>query len=149
MANFRESGQYSATVNLNVPISPGELLDKLTILEIKAERIQESGKKKNVLHELESLRQIWAAARAAGPDVGALVQELKAVNESLWDIEDAIRLKEARAVFDAEFIELARSVYRTNAQRSALKRQLNSALGSDLIEEKSYAGEDGSGEGRA
>ena len=148
MSNFRESGQYTATVNLNVPISPGELLDKLTILEIKAERIHQARKQKNVLHELESLRRVWAAAHA-GPDVGPLVQQLKAVNESLWDIEDAIRLKEAAQEFDAQFVELARSVYRTNDRRAALKRALNEALGSDLIEEKSYGGEAGSGEGRA
>jgi hypothetical protein len=145
LSNFRESGQYTATVNLNVPISPGELLDKLTILEIKAERIHEPRKRKNVLHELESLRRVWAAAHAAGPEVGPLVQQLKAVNESLWDIEDAIRLKEAAQDFGAEFVELARSVYRTNDRRAALKRALNEALGSDLIEEKSYPGEEGSG----
>jgi hypothetical protein len=149
LSNLLESGQYTVTVNLNVPISPGELLDKLTILEIKAERIHDAGKRKNVLHELAALRRVWTTARAAGPDVAALVQELKTVNESLWDIEDAIRLKEAQRVFDAGFVELARSVYRTNDRRAAIKRALNEALGSELIEEKSYAGEEDSGEGRA
>lgn len=138
-----ESGQYTAIVNLTVRISPGELLDKLTILEIKAERVQDASKKKNVLHELESLRQVWAAARTDQPEVPRLIGDLRQVNETLWEIEDGIRLKEARGEFDQEFIELARSVYRTNARRTAIKRALNVALGSDLIEEKSYAGEEG------
>lgn len=137
------SGQYTATVNLTVQISPGEFLDKLTILEIKAERVQDAAKKKNVLHELESLRRAWAAAGAPEPHIQALVGELRAVNEALWEIEDGIRLKEARREFDQEFIGLARSVYQTNARRTALKRALNVSLGSDLIEEKSYAGEEG------
>ena len=133
-----ESGQYTAIVNLTVRISPGELLDKLTILEIKAERLRDSGKRKNVLHELDSLRRDWAAGGRSGPEVEPLVTELRAVNEALWEIEDRIRLKEAHQEFDAEFIDLARSVYRTNDRRAAIKRALNEALGSDLIEEKSY-----------
>jgi len=130
-------------VNLTVRISPGELLDKLTILEIKAERVQDTGKRKNVLHELESLRRVWSAARNTQPEVHELIGDLRKVNEELWEIEDGIRLKEARGEFDQEFIEFARSVYRTNGRRTAIKRALNIALGSDLIEEKSYAGEEG------
>jgi uncharacterized protein DUF6165 len=132
------SGQYTATVNLTVQISPGEFLDKLTILEIKAERIEDAAKKKNVMHELETLRRAWAAARVPQADVHPLVAELRAVNEALWEIEDRIRLKESRREFDQEFVELARSVYRTNDRRAEIKRALNMALGSDLIEEKSY-----------
>lgn len=146
MSNFSESGQYTAIVNLTVPISPGEFLDKLTILEIKAERITDAAKQKNVVRELESLRAAWAAARPSQVAIEALLGELRAVNQSLWDIEDRIRVKEGRGEFDQEFIGLARSVYRTNDRRAEIKRALSVALGSDLIEEKSYAkGGDSSG----
>lgn len=123
---------------LNVQTSPGEFLDKLTILEIKAERMSDAAKLGNVRRELELLRATWAASPLAQRDVGALTAELKRVNERLWEIEDAIRAKEAGRVFDAEFVELARSVYRTNDRRAAIKREINVALGSDLLEEKSY-----------
>jgi hypothetical protein len=136
-------------LHLTVRISPGELLDKLTILEIKAERVHGDGKRKNVLHELESLRRDWNAAGSSRPEVEPLMAALRAVNESLWEIEDRIRQKEAKQEFDDEFIALARSVYQTNDRRAALKRAVNEALGSDLIEEKSYGGEAGPGEGPA
>jgi hypothetical protein len=125
-------------VHLTVKISPGEFLDKLTILEIKAERIQDQAKRKNVCRELESLRADWTAAPRAAVD--DLMRELRAVNEALWEIEDRIRVKESSRAFDAEFIELARSVYQTNDRRTAIKRALNVVLESDLIEEKSYTG---------
>jgi hypothetical protein len=125
-------------MHLSVQTSPGEFLDKLTILEIKAERMADAAKLANVRRELELLRATWAASPLAGRDVAALVADLKGVNESLWEIEDRIRAKEAARAFDAEFVELARSVYRTNDRRAAIKRELNVALGSDLIEEKSY-----------
>ena len=123
---------------LPLQTSPGEFLDKLTILEIKAERMTDAAKLANVRRELELLRATWAAAPLAGRDISALVAELRGVNEMLWEIEDRIRLKESQSAFDAEFIELARSVYITNDRRASLKRALNVALGSDLIEEKSY-----------
>lgn len=123
---------------LSVQTSPGEFLDKLTILEIKSERMTDAAKLANVNRELELLRGTWAASPLAGRDVAALVADLKRVNEALWEIEDRIRLKESAAAFDAEFVELARSVYRTNDRRAAIKRELNVALGSDLLEEKSY-----------
>lgn len=123
---------------LNVQTSPGEFLDKLTILEIKSERMSDAGKLANVRRELELLRATWAASPLAARDVSALVADLKRVNEALWEIEDRIRLKEAARTFDTEFVELARSVYRTNDRRAAVKRELNVALGSDLLEEKSY-----------
>jgi hypothetical protein len=123
---------------LNVQTSPGEFLDKLTILEIKAERISDPAKLANVRRELELMRATWDASPLASRDVTALTAELLAANEALWDIEDRIRAKEAAKVFDAEFVELARSVYRTNDARAAIKRRLNVALGSELIEEKSY-----------
>jgi DNA-binding GntR family transcriptional regulator len=123
---------------LNVQTSPGEFLDKLTILEIKAERISDPAKLTNVRRELDQLHATWAASPLAGQDVARLVAELKAVNVALWEIEDRIRGQEAEQRFDGEFIQLARSVYFTNARRTELKRELNLALDSDLIEEKSY-----------
>src|SRR5512143_412130 len=125
---------------LNVQTSPGEFLDKLTILEIKAERISDPAKLANVRRELELLRATWAASPLAGRDVSQLVARLRAVNESLWETEDRIRAHEAEGRFDAEFVALARSVYRDNDRRAAIKRELNLALGSDILEEKSYPG---------
>jgi len=126
-------------MHLTVPISPGEFLDKLTILEIKIERIVDPGKRENVRVERDLLAATWAASPLAAADVSALVAELKGVNEALWEIEDNIRIKESTATFDAEFVELARSVYHTNDRRAEIKRAINLALASDLIEEKSYA----------
>lgn len=126
-------------MHLSAPISPGEFLDKLTILEIKIERIADPEKLANVRREHDLLRADWSASPLSRTDVSALVGELRDVNLALWDIEDAIRVKESRAEFDAEFIALARSVYHTNDRRAAIKRAINLALSSDLIEEKSYA----------
>jgi len=123
---------------LHVQTSPGEFLDKLTILEIKAERITDPAKLVNVGRELALLRETWAASPLSVRDVGELVAALRRVNEALWDVEDRLREKEAAQAFDAEFVELARSVYRSNDRRAALKRELNLRLGSELIEEKSY-----------
>uniref|UniRef100_A0A832I8K0 Uncharacterized protein n=1 Tax=Eiseniibacteriota bacterium TaxID=2212470 RepID=A0A832I8K0_UNCEI len=125
-------------MHLTVQISPGEFLDKLTILEIKSERIADPAKLANVRRELELLRATWAASPLAARDVAGPLADLKRVNEALWDIEDHIRRKEAERRFDQDFIELARSVYRTNDRRAAIKRELNVLLGSDLVEEKSY-----------
>ena len=126
-------------MHLTSPTSPGDFLDRMTILELKSERIRDAAKLENVRRELELLRSTWAASPLAARDVSALVAQLKQVNAALWDIEDHIRDKEAARSFDAEFIELARSVYRTNDRRAALKRELNVTLGSPLIEEKSYS----------
>lgn len=123
---------------LNVPVAPGEFLDKLTILEIKSERMSDPGKLANVRRELDLLRGTWAASPLAARDVSGLVADLKRVNETLWEIEDRIRELERAQRFDAEFISLARSVYRTNDRRATIKREINVALGSDLLEEKSY-----------
>jgi len=119
------------------PVSWGELIDKITILEIKAERLTDAAKRANVVTELTLLAQIAAPARQS-EEVTALTAALKAVNEALWEIEDHIRDKEAAQQFDARFIELARAVYVTNDRRAALKRDLNRVLGSGLVEEKSY-----------
>ncbi len=120
-----------------VPISPGELLDKITILRIKAERMQDPTKLANVRLELTLLERTWRDACGTA-DVSAEERALQAVNERLWDIEDRIRAKEATRAFDADFIELARSVYIENDERAAVKKRINLALGSRLLEEKSY-----------
>ena len=119
-------------------VSAGELLDKLTILEIKASRISDVGKLKSINHELDVLSQTWQSAQPSNIDISSEIAELKKVNQSLWDIEDDIRTKESSKQFDNEFIELARSVYITNDQRAAIKHKLNMKLGSDIVEEKSY-----------
>jgi hypothetical protein len=124
---------------LLAPVSPGELIDKITILMIKSRRIGDPDKLANVRVELEALRVCWQASRYAGRDIAQDEAELLAVNERLWDIEDRIRDKERQRLFDAEFIELARAVYIENDQRAAAKKRINVALGSTLVEEKSYA----------
>lgn len=121
-----------------VPLSPGELLDKITILRIKAARILDAGKLANVRLELELLERTWHGSRFAAADIGRDERALQQVNERLWDIEDRIREKEARQTFDREFIELARAVYHANDERAAIKKRINQALGSRLVEEKSY-----------
>jgi hypothetical protein len=123
---------------IRVPIAPGELLDKITILEIKSVRIADPQKLKNVQRELEVLDR---ARRELLPDLAeltGLAADLKAANEALWEIEDAIRDCERENDFGPRFIELARSVYKTNDRRAALKREINDLLGSPIIEEKSY-----------
>ena len=121
------------------PVSPGELIDKLTILRIKVRRISDAAKLANVRLELERLTQCWRQSAWHATDISADEAALLAVNERLWDIEDRIRDKERDKAFDAAFIELARSVYIQNDERAAIKKRLNVALGSAIIEEKSYA----------
>lgn len=121
-----------------VPVSFGELLDKIAILQIKSERMTDPAKLVNVRNELEALERTWLAHPAAAEDIGELRARLKAVNERLWDIEDAIRLKEKAQAFDAEFVKLARSVYFENDERARIKKAINLALGSNYVEEKSY-----------
>ncbi|MDR2013760.1 MAG: DUF6165 family protein [Rhodanobacter sp.] len=123
---------------LSVPVSCGELIDKITILEIKSERIGDPAKRANVRTELDLLNATWTSAAASHTDISGEWARLRAVNEALWDIEDRIRLKEKARAFDAEFIELARSVYFRNDERAAIKREINEKLGSALVEEKSY-----------
>ena len=121
-----------------VPVSWGELLDKMTILHIKQARITAPAALDHIATEYRLLSALGAPALQIGP-VGALVERLRQVNEALWDIEDAIREKEAAAQFDPDFIGLARSVYRMNDRRAAIKREINRLLDSELVEEKSYA----------
>jgi len=124
--------------NFEVPVSPGEVLDKITILEIKSERITDPDKLANVRTELALLRKTWAERIEEDDTVRDLHDQLKEINETLWDIEDDIRDKERAKEFDERFIELARSVYVTNDRRSEVKKKLNLHLGSQIIEEKSY-----------
>jgi len=121
-----------------VPVSFGELLDKIAILQIKSERIGDEAKLANVRNELSALEKTWMAHPAAVKDIARLRRELKEVNERLWVIEDDIRLKEKAQAFDDEFIQLARSVYFENDSRARIKRDINLALGSAYVEEKSY-----------
>ena len=125
-------------IELHVPVSPGELLDKITILRIKAQRMRDAAKLANVRLELELLERTWATLGTATQSVAADEAALQAVNEQLWDIEDRIRDKEAARSFDPDFIELARAVYHRNDERAAIKKRINIALGSRIVEEKSY-----------
>jgi hypothetical protein len=128
---------------IDAPISIGELIDKITILEIKGERIADRGKVANVAKELALLRGIRSGAGLDGAEIDGFTRELKAVNEALWDIEDEIREHEARGDFGARFVALARGVYHNNDERSRIKQRINAAFGSDIVEEKSYKGAPG------
>jgi orotate phosphoribosyltransferase-like protein len=127
------------STEIKVPISPGELIDKITILEIKAANISDVAKLANVKVELQLLQDTWRTSDYANVDIDAEWSRLREINKKLWDIEDAIRDKERQRKFDQEFIELARSVYITNDERAAVKKQINTKLGSKIVEEKSYA----------
>jgi len=121
-----------------VPVSPGELMDKITILRIKSARIRDPAKLANVRRELEALEATWRGHPFSGQDIHAEEQALQQVNERLWEIEDDIRDKERARSFDAGFIRLARAVYVENDERAAIKKRINLKLGSSLVEEKSY-----------
>jgi hypothetical protein len=121
-----------------VPISPGELLDKITILRLKEARILDAEKLANIKLELGMLEQSWRDCGGAAAALALEERALQNVNERLWDIEDRIRDKEAKQSFDRDFIELARAVYLANDERAAIKKRINTTLGSRLIEEKSY-----------
>ena len=124
--------------NIKVPVSPGEVLDKITILEIKSERMSDPEKVANVRAELALLQETWDGNIRDSDVIQGLHAKLKEINEALWEIEDDIRDKERAKEFDERFIELARAVYVTNDQRSQVKKELNLHLGSEIIEEKSY-----------
>ncbi len=125
-------------MSITIEISPGELIDKLTILDIKSDRIKNEEKLKNVRYERELLTRARDAAVASSARLDELTDGLREVNEALWDIEDEIRLCEQRSDFGDRFVELARSVYITNDRRADLKRQINELLDSPLFEEKDY-----------
>lgn len=121
-----------------VPTSPGELIDKLTILQLKAERIDDAVKRSNVLHELAALQAISDATLPDDPVLAALREELHIINAELWTIEDDIRASDAAGDFGPGFVALARAVYQTNDRRAAVKKRINMHLGSLIVEEKSY-----------
>lgn len=127
-------------MSLTAPVSWGELIDKIAILEIKAARIADPAKLANVKRELGALTAVLDAEGETPAALADLARELKQVNETLWQIEDDIRACEAGRDFSARFVELARSVYRANDKRAALKRRINELMGSDIVEEKSYKG---------
>ena len=124
--------------DIQIPISPGELLDKITILQIKAERIDDAVKVANVKTELEMLSKVWSETVEADDEISALTAELKSINEALWEIEDDIRDEERNKRFGDRFIELARAVYVTNDERANAKKKVNLHLNSTIVEEKSY-----------
>ena len=126
-------------MTIQATISYGEFLDKLTILEIKNERIADKAKLKNIQTELNLVKQLWQDSPASKVDITSELAALKAVNEKLWKIEDDIRDKERQQSFDQGFIDLARSVYFENDDRANIKKEINIKLGSDIVEEKSYA----------
>jgi len=121
-----------------VPVSVGELLDKITVLEIKNERIADPTKLKNVRKELRELRRAWEASPYRGVDIDAYRSELKKVNETLWEIEDYLRIKEDEGSFNDQFIELARSEYRNRDRRTELMHLIDEQVGSEFTVEKSY-----------
>ena len=121
-----------------IPISPGELLDKITILQIKSERISDATKVANVRTELGMLEQVWSDTVEDDEQIRALSSELKSINEALWEIEDDVRDEERNQRFGERFIELARAVYVTNDERANAKKKVNLHLNSSIVEEKSY-----------
>lgn len=121
-----------------VEIAPGELIDKITILQIKSERISDSQKVGNVQRELDVLKWALSGTIPDSDHISELMAGLKLVNEALWDIENDIRDCERNQEFGSRFIELARSVYKTNDKRAAIKKEINRLCGSDIVEEKSY-----------
>ena len=125
--------------NPSIPVSWGELIDKITILEIKSERLTSKPALDNVRRELSTLAALAIEAQSVEPKLALLRTELKRVNETLWQIEDDIRAKEAQRTFDQDFIALARAVYHNNDRRGVLKQQINALLKSDIVEEKQYS----------
>ncbi|APG06235.1 hypothetical protein BJI69_21555 [Luteibacter rhizovicinus DSM 16549] len=123
---------------IQTPVSYGELIDKMTILQIKLQEIKDDAKLANVRNELELLDATWKNDKASETDIAHETARLLAVNQRLWKIEDDIRMKERAQAFDQAFIQLARSVYIENDERAAIKREINMKLGSTLVEEKSY-----------
>lgn len=123
---------------IQIPVSIGELADKLSILEIKAERIDDAGKRAHVQVEKDGLGALWAPLVEQQAELSALMADLRAINERMWDVQDALRAKEAAQAFDAEFVELARSVAHHNGERIQVKNTINRLAGSRFIEEKQY-----------
>lgn len=123
---------------LLIPVSPGELIDRITVLEIKAERIADESKLVHIRPELAGLRRILKEKSIMSDEVEPLREQLREVNETLWEIEDYLRIKESEQAFDDQFIELARSQYRNSDRRAELKRRIDETIESEVVEEKSY-----------
>ncbi len=123
----------------SVPVSWGELVDKITILEIKAEQLSSESSRANVRRELERLSAIWTPVAKDHPEIASHKASLKHVNQTMWQIEDDIREKEAEKNFDDAFIALARAIYRTNDERARIKQEINVLLKSEITEEKQYS----------
>ena len=140
VASKSDSLQMNQPDNLLVPIAAGELIDKITILRIKANRLENPGALANVRKELELLEKIQTTTNSNlnSQGVESLMNELQAINTQLWDVEDSLRLFEKEQRFDQDFIAQARAVYKLNDERAAIKYQINDSCGSGLIEEKSY-----------
>jgi hypothetical protein len=130
--------QEAPVTDILVPVSPGELLDKITILQIKSERMTDPAKLHNVRVELGLLEQTWRDSGQASAALDDDIAALKAVNARLWEIEDDIREQERAGTFGERFVALARAVYHENDERAAIKKRINTRLGSRIVEEKSY-----------
>lgn len=137
-ASLTTLSSFRSVESVEVEISPGELIDKITILEIKMECITAIEKRNNIRHELNILRECRKDAIPDSLPLERLMIDLKAVNRRLWDIEDEIRDHERQQNFDDRFVTLARSVYKNNDKRAALKAEINGLLGAAMVEEKSY-----------
>ena len=125
-------------VHILAPISAGELIDKITILQIKLEQLTDAGKLDNVRHELDQLTRIRTQSKLDNDELSLLEMQLLEINRELWQVEDDLREREQARDFSAGFVELARLVYKLNDQRSALKKKINETTGSSIVEEKSY-----------
>ncbi len=132
---------------ITIPVSTGELADKITILEIKVDRIDDAGKLANIREELDLLSRLWQPVEAARAELAEIKADLRAVNERMWDIQDGLREREREQRFDGEFIRLARAVATTNGERVALKNAINRLSGSAFVEEKQYRAEQGVADG--
>ena len=135
---MNSSEQQSAQSLPTVEVSWGELIDKITILEIKERRLASPQAVGNVRKELAALRRVVQELKPLPAALDALKRQLATMNETLWEIEDRIRAKEAAKSFDPQFVELARSIYRNNDERARLKRQINELMQSGIVEEKQY-----------
>ncbi len=129
----------SNKINILIPVAPGELIDKITILQIKKERIGDDAKLRNIAIELGMLEDVLRKDVAVDTKIENLSADLKVVNEEIWDLEDTIRDCERNKDFSELFLETARKIYATNDKRAALKKEINTVLGSDIVEEKSYS----------
>jgi hypothetical protein len=125
-------------MEVSIPVSVGELVDKLSILEIKSANIEDEAKRKNVVHEENLLRELFQS-KAPSRELVEKKAELKAINLDLWHVEDQLRTFERSNYFGGEFIKLARAVYQLNDKRAEIKREINNLSGSSIVEEKSYA----------